>query len=298
MVELNGKELRDKLILNLKENVDRLSTQLGLVVIQVGDDEASKVYVRQKERLAHELGYKFIHKVYPSNIDEQTLLDYIASINNDNTIDGIIVQMPLPKHLNTSLIQNSISYNKDVDGLTFLNSGKVLHNTNGLVPCTPKGIIDLLDEHQIEIAGKNVVVIGRSVLVGKPIANLLTNRNATVTLCHSKTNNISMYTKNADIIIVAVGSPKYLTANMVTKGSVIIDVGINRIDGKLYGDVDYENVAPLTSYITPVPGGVGPMTVYELMHNVYLAHQLLEEERNLQKVNEGEKVKKLELTRN
>lgn len=298
MVELNGKELRNKLILKLKEEVEKLSTQLGLVVIQVGDDEASKVYVRQKEKLAQELGYKFIHKVYPSSVTEEELLTYIDELNYDDTIDGIIVQMPLPKHLDTTLIQNSVHPNKDVDGLTYLNSGKVLHNAESLIPCTPKGIIDLLDNNNIEIEGKNVVVIGRSILVGKPIANLLTNRNATVTICHSKTNNIEMYTRNADIIIVAIGRAKFLKADMITPGAVIIDVGINRIDGKLYGDVDYENVAPIASYITPVPGGVGPMTVYELMHNVYLAHKLLEEERNLQKESPKEKVKKLELTHN
>lgn len=298
MVELNGKELRDKLILKLKEDVEKLSTQLGLVVIQVGEDEASKVYVRQKERLALELGYKFIHKVYPDSVDNVEIIEYIESLNNDDSIDGIIVQMPLPKHLNTSVIQNTISPNKDVDGLTFSNSGKLLHGVPSLVPCTPKGIVDLLDEHQIEISGKNIVIIGRSILVGKPIANLLTNRNATVTICHSKTENIQLYTQNADIVIVAVGSPAFLKADMVKPGSVIIDVGINRINGKLYGDVDYENVAPTSSYITPVPGGVGPMTVYELMHNVYLAHQLLEEERKLEKANNNEKVKKLELTHN
>lgn len=296
MVELNGKELRDKLILKLKEKVEKLPTQLGLVVIQVGEEEASKVYVRQKEKIALELGYKFIHKVYPTSVEDKELIEYIESLNNDDTIDGIIVQMPLPKHLNTNAIQNTISPNKDVDGLTFYNAGKLLHNIPSLIPCTPKGIMDLLDEHKIEIAGKNVAVIGRSILVGKPIATLLTNRNATVAICHSKTENIAVYTKNADIVIAAVGSPAFLTADMVKPGSAIIDVGINRINGKLYGDVDYENVSKVASYITPVPGGVGPMTVYELMHNVYLAHELLEEERKLATERNNNKVKKLELT--
>lgn len=275
MVELNGKELREKLIQKLKQNISSLPAQLGLVVIQVGDDEASKVYVKQKEKLALELGYKFIHKIYPENAKEEEITSYINELNQDNSIHGIIVQMPLPKHLNTAHIQNCINSNKDVDGLTIENAGRLLGNTPSIIPCTPKGIIDLLEEYNIEISGQNVVVIGRSILVGKPIANLLTNRNATVTICHSKTKDISMYTKKADIIIVAIGKPKFLTADMVKEKSTIIDVGINRIDGKLYGDVDFENVSPIVNYITPVPGGVGPMTVYELMHNVYLAYQLL-----------------------
>lgn len=274
MVELNGKELRKKLIKNLKEKVESLPTQLGLVVIQVGNDEASKVYVKQKEKLALELGYKFIHKTYKEDVSQDTIIRYIKKLNKDNSIDGIIVQMPLPKHLDTTLIQNTIDANKDVDGLTFINAGKLLNNIPSLVSCTPKGIIDILDNYNIEIASKKVVVIGRSILVGKPIANLFTNRNATVTICHSKTKDIKEYTRQADIIVVAIGHAKFLTKDMVSPNQVIIDVGINRNEGKLIGDVDYEEVAPIVQAITPVPGGVGPMTVYELMSNVYEAHLL------------------------
>lgn len=292
MVELKGKDLRDKLLISLKEQVKDVPTQLGLAVIQVGNDEASKVYVRQKEKLALEMGYKFIHKVFEGNVNQNDVINYIKELNNDDTIDGILVQMPLPKHLDTTLIQNTIDPNKDVDGLTFINSGKLVQNMPSLAPCTPKGIIDILDEYEIPIEGKKVVVIGRSILVGKPIANMLTNRNASVSVCHSKTDDISFYTKNADIIVVAVGKAKYLKADMVKPNAVIIDVGINRIDGKLIGDVDYENVSELASHITPVPGGVGPMTVYELMHNVYVAHQLRMNEKELKEDNE----KKLELT--
>lgn len=292
MVELKGKDLRDKLLISLKEQVKDVPTQLGLAVIQVGNDEASKVYVRQKEKLALEMGYKFIHKVFEGNVNQNDVINYINELNNDDTIDGILVQMPLPKHLDTTLIQNTIDPNKDVDGLTFINAGKLVQNMPSLAPCTPKGIIDILDEYEIPIEGKKVVVIGRSILVGKPIANMLTNRNASVSVCHSKTDDISFYTKNADIIVVAVGKAKYLKADMVKPNTVIIDVGINRIDGKLIGDVDYENVSELASHITPVPGGVGPMTVYELMHNVYVAHQLRMNEKELKEDNE----KKLELT--
>lgn len=274
MVEMNGKVLRDKKLTELKEKIGELDCQLGLAVIQVGNDEASKVYVRQKEKLALELGYKFVHKVFKEDVEQDKLIRYIKKLNKDESIDGILVQMPLPKHLDSSVIQNTIDSYKDVDGLTFINAGRLVQGMPSLVPCTPKGIIDLLDEHRIKLEGSQVVVIGRSVLVGKPMANLLTNRNASVTICHSKTKDISLYTKNADIVIVAVGKAGYLKEDMISSGTVVIDVGINRVNGKLYGDVDYENVSKVASHITPVPGGVGPMTVYELMHNVLVAHNL------------------------
>ena len=274
MVEMNGKDLRDKKLTELKEKIGTLDCQLGLAVIQVGQDEASKVYVKQKEKLALELGYKFIHKVFDENIEQEKLIRYIKKLNKDDSIDGILVQMPLPNHLDSSLIQNTIDSYKDVDGLTFINAGRLVQGMPSLVPCTPKGIIDLLDEYKIKLEGSQVVVIGRSVLVGKPMANLLTNRNASVTICHSKTKDIKLYTKNADIIIVAVGKQGFLKEDMVKDGAVVIDVGINRINGKLKGDVDYDNVSKVAGYITPVPGGVGPMTVYELMHNVSVAHNL------------------------
>ena len=274
MVEMNGKVLRDKKLTELKEKIGELDCQLGLAVIQVGNDEASKVYVRQKEKLALELGYKFVHKVFKEDVEQDKLIRYIKKLNKDESIDGILVQMPLPKHLDSSVIQNTIDSYKDVDGLTFINVGRLVQGMPSLVPCTPKGIIDLLDEHRIKLEGSQVVVIGRSVLVGKPMANLLTNRNASVTICHSKTKDIGLYTKNADIVIVAVGKAGYLKEDMISPGTVVIDVGINRVNGKLYGDVDYENVSKVASHITPVPGGVGPMTVYELMHNVLVAHNL------------------------
>jgi len=274
MVEMNGKVLRDKKLTELKDKIKNSNINLGLAVIQVGNDEASNVYVAQKEKLAKELGYKFIHKVFDENVKQEDLIDYIDTLNKDDSIDGILVQMPLPNHLDSSLIQNSIDSYKDVDGLTFINAGRLVQGIPSLVPCTPKGIIDLLDEYKIKIEGSQVVVIGRSVLVGKPIANLLTNRNASVTICHSKTKDIELYTKNADIVIVAVGKANFLKRSMIKKDSVIIDVGINRIDGKLCGDVDFENVSKVAGYITPVPGGVGPMTVYELMHNVLIAHTI------------------------
>lgn len=274
MVIINGRELKEKKLQQIKDNVEGLHTTLGLAVIQVGDDEASKVYIRQKEKAATELGYKYMHKHFPIDVTQEELINEIKKLNEDDSIDGILVQMPLPEHLNESIIQNTINPLKDVDGLTYVNAGKLVQNVDGLIPCTPKGIIDMLDYHQIGLEGANAVVIGRSILVGKPIATLLSNRNATVVLTHSKTKNLSEITRNADIIIAAVGKAGFVTGDMVKDGAVVIDVGINRIDGKLYGDVDFDNVKDKCSYITPVPGGVGPMTVCELMNNVYEAHIL------------------------
>ena len=274
MVNIDGRDLKERKLNDLKFKLDNLGSQLGLAVLQVGEDEASKVYIRQKENAANSLGYTYIHKHFPSDVTQEEVINEIELLNNNDRIDGIIVQMPLPKHLNESDIQNTIDPLKDVDGLTYVNAGKLVQNVPGLVPCTPKGIIDILDNYEIGIEGANVVVIGRSILVGKPIATLLTNRNATVVLTHSKTKDLASITRNSDIIIAAVGKANFVTEDMVKDGAVVIDVGINRLDGKLCGDVDYNNVKDKCSYITPVPGGVGPMTVYELMNNVYEAHVL------------------------
>lgn len=274
MVNIDGRDLKERKLNDLKFKLDNLGNQLGLAVLQVGEDEASKVYIRQKENAANSLGYTYIHKHFPSDVTQEEVINEIELLNNNDRIDGIIVQMPLPKHLNESDIQNTIDPLKDVDGLTYVNAGKLVQNVPGLIPCTPKGIIDILDNYEIGIEGANVVVIGRSILVGKPIATLLTNRNATVVLTHSKTKDLASITRNADIIIAAVGKANFVTEDMVKDGAVVIDVGINRLDGKLCGDVDYNYVKDKCSYITPVPGGVGPMTVYELMNNVYEAHVL------------------------
>ena len=274
MVNIDGRDLKERKLNDLKFKLDNLGSQLGLAVLQVGEDEASKVYIRQKENAANSLGYTYIHKHFPSDVTQEEVINEIELLNNNDRIDGIIVQMPLPKHLNESDIQNTIDPLKDVDGLTYVNAGKLVQNVPGLIPCTPKGIIDILDNYEIGIEGANVVVIGRSILVGKPIATLLTNRNATVVLTHSKTKDLASITRNADIIIAAVGKANFVTEDMVKDGAVVIDVGINRLDGKLCGDVDYNYVKDKCSYITPVPGGVGPMTVYELMNNVYEAHVL------------------------
>ena len=272
---LDGKVVKKEVLDNLKKEVEKLERPLGLAVIQIGDDEASNVYVRQKEKMAKELGMDFRHLKFPKDSKQYEIVEEIMELNNDDSIDGILVQMPIPKHLDSQFIQNKISYLKDVDGLTDINAGMLMHNKDGLVPCTPEGIIELLKYYNIEIKGKNVTIVGRSDLVGKPLASLMTNNDATVTLCHSKTKNLNLFTKNADILVVAVGKAKLIKKDQIKDGAVIIDVGINRQeDGKLCGDVDFEDVKEKASYITPVPGGVGQMTVACLAKNTYKAYIL------------------------
>ena len=270
---LDGKVVKAKLLEDLKEKINKLDTKLGLTVIQVGEDPASSVYVRQKNKMAENLGFNFNHIKLDENIKEEDLLNIIEKLNKDDNVDGILVQMPIPNHLNAKKVQNAILPCKDVDGLTDINMGRLSHNIDSLVPCTPMGIIDLLKYYNIDISGKNVVIIGRSDLVGKPLASLMTNNDATVTLCHSKTKNLSFYTKNADILVAAIGRANFIKKEDVKDGAIIVDVGINRMeDGKLCGDVLFEEVKDKASYISPVPGGVGQMTVAELGYNTYKAH--------------------------
>lgn len=269
---IDGKKISLEVKETLKKEVGLLEVKPTLVVISVGNDPASRVYVRQKEKCAKYVGINYIHLNY-DKIDEESLLKKIDELNNDKSINGIIVQLPLPDYLDSVKIVNSISPEKDVDGLTYINAGRLLNNEECLVSCTPKGIMYLLKHEGIELAGKNAVVLGRSILVGKPMMNLLINANATVTLCHSKTKDIEKITKKADILIVAIGKKHFVNRDMVKKNAVVIDVGINRVDDKLYGDVDYDNVYDKVKKITPVPGGVGPMTVVMLMSNVLEAYK-------------------------
>lgn len=272
---LDGKVVKAKVLEDLKEKVDKLDVKLGLTVIQIGDDPASLVYVGQKEKMANNMGFNFNHIKLDSDISEEEVLNIIDNLNNDDSVDGILVQMPIPNHLNSKKIQNAILPCKDVDGLTDINMGKLCHGVSSLVPCTPMGIIDLLKYYNISISGKNVVIVGRSDLVGKPLMALMINNNATVTLCHSKTKDLKSYTKNADILVVAIGKANFIGKDDVNEDAVVIDVGINRLeDGKLHGDVLFDEVKDKVSYITPVPGGVGQMTVAELGVNTYKAHFL------------------------
>ncbi|MBE3570297.1 MAG: bifunctional methylenetetrahydrofolate dehydrogenase/methenyltetrahydrofolate cyclohydrolase FolD [Bacillales bacterium] len=262
-----AKEIRDR----IKKEVDELQAQgvvPGLAVILVGDDPASHTYVRNKEKGCKEVGiHSEIYK-YPASISEAELLEKIRELNEDKQIHGILVQLPLPGHISESKVIDTISPEKDVDGFHPVNVGKMVIGKEGFLPCTPYGIMKLLEREQIDLQGKRAVVIGRSNIVGKPAGLLLLQRNATVTYCHSKTEDLSYHTKQADIIIAAVGKAKFLKAEDVKAGAVIIDVGMNRDEnGKLCGDVDFESVREKASFITPVPGGVGPMTITMLLYN-------------------------------
>lgn len=272
---LDGKKVKKEKLEQLKQEVLRLQERVGLAVIQIGEDPASCVYVRQKEKMAESLGYYFEHIKLEEDVSEKEVLSLIDKLNENDLVDGILVQMPIPKHLDSKKIQNRVNYLKDVDGLTDINAGRLIHGEDCLVPCTPMGIMTLLDYYGIEVSGKNVTIIGRSDLVGKPLAQLMINNNATVTLCHSKTKDLSMHTRNADILVAAVGKAKMIKKEDIKEGAVVIDVGINRLpDQTLCGDVDFDAVKEKASYITPVPGGVGQMTVYELGNNTYKAKQL------------------------
>ena len=271
---IDGKASSIKIKEELKAYVDSLGEKPGLVVIQVGDNPASNTYVKNKKLAAEYIGINFFHYKYEENTSEEELINKIKELNNDNSVDGIIVQLPLPKGFNEAKIINYIDPNKDVDGLTELNAGKLVNNEDCLSSCTPTGIMKLLEMYNVEIEGKNAVVVGRSILVGKPIATMLLNKNATVTICHSKTKNLKEITKNADILVVATGHINTITDDMVNENSVVIDVGINRNqENKLCGDVDFNNIKDKVKLITPVPGGVGPMTVAMLNYNVIKSYK-------------------------
>ena len=270
---LDGKLVKTEILKKLKKEVEKLERKPGLAVIQVGDDPASKVYVAQKEKMAKELGYKFKYIKLDKEVSQEELEATVKKINSDKTIDGLLVQMPLPKHLDSRKVQNLIKEDKDIDGLCDINAGKLTHNVDCLMPCTPKGIMDILKHYKIDVEGKNVVIVGRSDLVGKPLASMMLNAHATVTLCHSRTKNLASITKKADILVAAVGKRGIITKEMVKHKTIVIDVGINRVDGKIYGDVDFDSVKEKASYITPVPGGVGQMTVAELGENVLKAYK-------------------------
>ena len=266
---IDGKLVAKSYLNNLEEDISRLKVRPCLAVIIVGEDPASKIYVNLKKKKAVELGLNSIVIELPENISECDLLNKIDELNKDENIHAILVQMPLPKHINANVVIEKISPEKDVDCFHPYNVGKIATaNTPYVYPCTPKGIMRLLDYYKIDVEGKNVVVIGRSNIVGRPMAQMLLNANATVTVCHSKTKNLSEITKTADILISAVGSKNLVVKDMVKEGSVIIDVGMNKGEnGELCGDVDFENVKEIASFITPVPGGVGPMTICSLMIN-------------------------------
>lgn len=274
---INVKEQSKELRLLLKKELESFLEKPKLVVIQAGNNSASEVYIKSKSKACFEIGINFELIKYENKVEERVLINKIKELNNDDSVHGVLLQLPLFDYLNEYKLISFINPNKDVDGLTEFNLGKLINNQDGLYSCTASGIIKILDNN-INLEGKHVVIVGRSILVGKPLIHLCLNKNATVTICHSKTKNISNYTKQADILIVAVGKKNFINANMIKKGVVLIDVGINREGNKLYGDIDYEDVYSKCSLITPVPGGVGIMTVTMLLYNIVEAYKKIRKE--------------------
>lgn len=272
---IDGKELAKNIRLGLKDEVQELKNNginPKLAVIMVGEDKASKVYVKNKSKACEEIGIEYEEYLLDENIKQEELIELIKKLNEDKTINGILLQSPIPGHLNINQAFKTITYRKDVDGFTPSSVGKLSIGEDTFISCTPYGVIKMFEEYNIDLTGKDVVIVGRSNIVGKPLIQCCLSKNATVTVCHSRTKNLKEHTKRADVLIAAIGKPKFITADMVKEGAVVIDVGINRNeDGKLVGDVDFENVEKIASHITPVPGGVGPMTIAMLMNNVIKA---------------------------
>jgi len=271
---IDGKQIAQKLRNDIAKKVEKLDRAPGLAVILVGDDPASTIYVRNKDNACKEVGF-YSEKINKSaNITQQELLDEVIRLNNDDKIDGILVQLPLPKHLDANLVIETISPEKDVDGFHSENIGKLMQNKANLRPCTPKGVMTMLATTGIDLIGKDCVVIGASNIVGRPMAMELLNAGATVTICNSKTQDLSGKLQRADVIVVAVGVAHLVKGDWIKKGAVVIDVGINRLEtGKLVGDVDFESAIKNAGWISPVPGGVGPMTIATLLENTLTAYQ-------------------------
>ncbi|MDE7306634.1 MAG: bifunctional methylenetetrahydrofolate dehydrogenase/methenyltetrahydrofolate cyclohydrolase FolD [Clostridia bacterium] len=273
---IDGKKLAAEMRVSIKSKVEEFKTKsgrlVGLAVVLVGENPASQVYVRNKIKACEEVGIKSYAYYLPAETSQTELEDLLRGLANDANVNGILVQLPLPAHLDAESALKLIPDCKDVDGFSANNIGRLCMNRESLVACTPNGVMKMLEAENIDLKGKNAVVVGRSNIVGRPMAMLLLNADATVTVCHSKTKNLKEHCRNADILVAAIGKAKFITADMVKDGAVVIDVGMNRDEnGKLCGDVDFESVKDKCSYITPVPGGVGPMTITMLMYNTYVA---------------------------
>ncbi|MBR3025087.1 MAG: bifunctional methylenetetrahydrofolate dehydrogenase/methenyltetrahydrofolate cyclohydrolase FolD [Oscillospiraceae bacterium] len=272
---ISGKEVSAKVKNEVKEKTLELKNkgiEVGLAVVIVGDDPASRVYVNNKKKACEEVGFTSYEYALPAETTEEELLALVDKLNKDDKVNGILVQLPVPKHINETAVINAISPDKDVDAFHPVNVGKIMIGDYAFLPCTPAGVMELIDSTGVDIAGKSCVVIGRSNIVGKPMSMLLLHRSGTVTICHSKTKNLKEICANADILVAAVGRPNFVTGDMVKEGAVVIDVGINRLEnGKLCGDVNYEEAEKKAAFITPVPGGVGPMTIAMLMKNTLTA---------------------------
>lgn len=272
---ISGKEVSQKVKQQVKQETGQLAAKgvnVGLAVVIVGDNPASRVYVNNKKKACEEVGFRSFEYALSADTSQEELLALVDKLNRDTEVNGILVQLPLPRHIDEKAVINAISADKDVDAFHPVNVGKIMIGEYAFLPCTPAGVMELIHSTGVEVSGKNCVVIGRSNIVGKPMAMLLLHENGTVTICHSKTQNLAEICANADILVAAVGKANFVTADMVKDGAVVIDVGMNRLDnGKLCGDVDYEAVAGKAGYITPVPGGVGPMTIAMLMRNTLTA---------------------------
>ncbi|MBI5178832.1 MAG: bifunctional methylenetetrahydrofolate dehydrogenase/methenyltetrahydrofolate cyclohydrolase FolD [Nitrospinae bacterium] len=275
---IDGKAIAQDIRNEIKAEVEQIVASgkrpPALAVVLVGKDPASQVYVTNKRKACHALGITSIEHLLDETIEEKHLLELITKLNRDDGVDGILVQLPLPKKIHEPNILEHIAPEKDVDGFHPVNVGRLVANTPALRPCTPAGVLEMLKRTGIDLPGKKVVVLGRSNIVGKPVATLLLHESCTITTCHSRTCMLNDITKTADIVIAAIGKPKYVKADMIKPGAVVIDVGINRIDEGLVGDVDFENVKKVAGYITPVPGGVGPMTIAMLMYNTLTAYKM------------------------
>ena len=271
---IDGKEIADGILKKLKDKIKNLKQKPGLAIVIVGNNPASEIYVNSKKKMFNDVGgYAELHSL-GEDTKEFDLLKLVGELNNSPKIHGILVQLPLPKRIDENLITNSILPHKDVDGFTAVSLGRLVEGNPILMPATARAVIHLIESTGIKIEGKNAVVVGRSNIVGKPVAMMLLEKNATVTVCHSRTKNMAEHTKKADIVVVAVGKPKLITKEMVKPGAVVIDVGINRVGSKIVGDVDFENVKDVAGWITPVPGGVGPMTIAMLLENTLKAMEL------------------------
>src|SRR3989338_463441 len=271
---IDGKKIADEILEELKKKAGDLKEKPGLAIVLVGNNPASEIYVSSKLKKAESAGFYVEKHALSEKITQNELLGLIDGLNQNKKIHGFIVQLPLPKHINENMVIDSILPHKDVDGFTPVNLGNLVNDNNMLLPATARACMELIKSTGAHIAGKNAVVIGRSSIVGKPAALLLLQRNATVTMCHSKTKNLAEYTKNADILVVAVGKAELIKKDMVKKGAIVIDVGINRTHSGIIGDVDFENVKEVAGYITPVPGGVGPMTIAMLLDNTLKAMEI------------------------
>ncbi len=275
---ISGKEVSSKVKAEVREETAELvkkGIKPGLAVVIVGNDPASRVYVNSKKKACEEVGFSSFEYALPEETTQEELLELVSKLNNDDSVDGILCQLPLPEQIDENAVINAIKPDKDVDAFHPFNVGKIMIGDFAFLPCTPAGVMELIDSTGVDISGKSCVVIGRSNIVGKPMSMLLLHRNGTVTICHSRTKNLAEICRNADILVAAVGKANFVTADMVKDGAIVIDVGMNRLEnGKLCGDVDFENVEKKAGYITPVPGGVGPMTIAMLMKNTLTAAKM------------------------